>query len=138
MLTRDESKLLCVIFGATSMNDVEPIISIWSRKRENAEASIDRPLGTRLKSFLRGIVQLALAIALIAYVSNIFISERVMMNASGVSFTSLGNAWQEYSKLKTGPHELTNDDIHIMVDQYIEDRKMEQFIANLGVDDHER
>lgn len=60
------------------------------------------------------------------------------MNASGVPFTSLGNAWQEYSKLKTGPHELTNDDIRIMVDQYMEDRKMEQIIANLRVDDHER
>jgi hypothetical protein len=60
-----------VIFGATSMNDAEPTISIWSRRRDNAEASIDRPLGMRLKNFLRGIVQLALAIALTAYVSNI-------------------------------------------------------------------
>lgn len=60
-----------VIFGATSMNDAEPTISIWSRKRDNAEASIEGPLVTRLKNFLRGIVQLALAIALIAYVSNI-------------------------------------------------------------------
>ncbi|OJA14324.1 hypothetical protein AZE42_09835 [Rhizopogon vesiculosus] len=67
-----------------------------------------------------------------------FISEHITMNASGVSFMSLGNAWQEYLKLKTGLHELTNDDICIMVDQYIEDWKMEQFIANLRVNDHER
>jgi hypothetical protein len=67
-----------------------------------------------------------------------FIGQRITMNAPGVSFTSLGNAWQEYSKLKARPHELTNDDIRIMVNEYIEDRKMEQFIANSRGDDHER
>jgi hypothetical protein len=41
-------------------------------------------------------------------------------------------------KLKARPHELTNDDIRIMVNEYIEDWKMEQFIANSRGNDHER
>ncbi|OJA19606.1 hypothetical protein AZE42_10260 [Rhizopogon vesiculosus] len=35
-----------VIFKATSMNNAELTISIWSRKWDNAETSINHPLGT--------------------------------------------------------------------------------------------
>jgi WD40 repeat protein len=57
-----------LIFGATSTNDAEPTISIWCRKR--AISPSDHPLGSEVKSFVRGIIQLAIAMAIIAYVSN--------------------------------------------------------------------
>jgi hypothetical protein len=58
-----------MIVGATSQNDAEPVISIWSRQRDNLETA--RPLGKALKNFVRGIVQLAIAMALLAYVSHV-------------------------------------------------------------------
>jgi negative regulator of sigma E activity len=59
-----------MIVGATSQNDAEPVISIWSRQRENLETARP-PLGKVVKNFVRGIVQLAIAIALLAYVSHV-------------------------------------------------------------------
>ncbi|KAG1894223.1 WD40-repeat-containing domain protein [Suillus fuscotomentosus] len=56
-----------LIFGAMSMNNMEPTISIWSRKQDTVAKSADHPLSA-LKNFVRGIAQLAIAMALIAYV----------------------------------------------------------------------
>ncbi|KAG2037329.1 hypothetical protein BDR03DRAFT_982322 [Suillus americanus] len=58
-----------VIVGATSQNNVEPIISIWSHQQDNH--ATPRCLGTTLKHFAWGIVQLAIAMALLTYVSNL-------------------------------------------------------------------
>lgn len=56
------------------MNDTEPTISIWCRKQDSvAKSTNDRPLESALKNFVRGIAQLAIAMALIAYVSSIAI-----------------------------------------------------------------
>ncbi|KAG2079479.1 WD40-repeat-containing domain protein [Suillus discolor] len=58
-----------VIVGATSQNDAEAIISVWSRQWDN-HATPHR-LGTALKHFARGIVQLTIAMALLIYISNV-------------------------------------------------------------------
>jgi WD40 repeat protein len=58
-----------LIFGATSTNDAEPTISIWCRKR--ATLPSNRPLGSAIKNFMRGVLQLAIAMVIIAYVINI-------------------------------------------------------------------
>ncbi|KAG2341495.1 hypothetical protein BDR05DRAFT_949587 [Suillus weaverae] len=76
-----------MIVGATSQNDAEPVISIWRRQWENFETACP-PLGKALKNFVRGIVQLAIAMALLAYVSHVCVT----MNTS-ISFKSLGNIW---------------------------------------------
>ncbi|KAG2135313.1 WD40-repeat-containing domain protein [Suillus clintonianus] len=102
-----------LIFGATSTNDSEPTISIWCRKRTISPS--DRPLGTAIKNFVRGIVQLAIAMAIMAY---------VIGQTSGI--TLLGNAWQEYSKPRAQTDELMNADIRSLVEQYIEAQRGEE------------
>ncbi|KAG2107663.1 uncharacterized protein F5147DRAFT_774110 [Suillus discolor] len=96
-----------LIFGATSTNDAEPTISIWCRKR--ATSPSDHPLGSEVRNFVRGIIQLAIAMAIIAY---------LIEHLSGI--TSLGNAWREYSKLGAQTADLTNTNIRSLVEQYIE------------------
>lgn len=56
------------------------MISIWSRRRDGLETP--RPIGRALKHFVRGIVQLVIAMALLAYVSYVVrhISCQVVMN----------------------------------------------------------
>ncbi|KAG2751885.1 WD40 repeat-like protein [Suillus brevipes Sb2] len=66
-----------LIFGATSMNDTEPTISIWCRKQDSVTKSTnDRPLESALKNFVRGIAQLAIAMALIAYANSVVIHHK--------------------------------------------------------------
>jgi hypothetical protein len=57
-----------LIFGATSTNNAEPTISIWCCKC--AISPSDHPLGSEVKNFVWGIIQLAIAVVIIAYVSN--------------------------------------------------------------------
>ncbi|KAG2115476.1 hypothetical protein DEU56DRAFT_761669 [Suillus clintonianus] len=102
-----------LIFGATSTNDSEPTISIWCRKRETSAS--DHPLGTAIKNFVRGIVQLAITMAIMAY---------LIGQTSGI--TLLGNAWREYSKPGAQTDELTNADICSLVEQYIEAQRGEE------------
>ncbi|KAG1767309.1 WD40-repeat-containing domain protein [Suillus placidus] len=102
-----------LIFGATSTNDSEPTISIWCRKRTISPS--DRPLGTAIKNFVRGIVQLAIAMAIMAY---------VIGQTPGI--TLLGNAWREYSKPRAQTDELMNADIRSLVEQYIEAQRGEE------------
>ncbi|KAG2747123.1 WD40 repeat-like protein [Suillus brevipes Sb2] len=79
-----------LIFGATSTNDLEPTISIWYRKRETAPS--DRPLGTAIKNFVRGIVQLAIAMAIMAYVSVIKRDARhALTYRNPVHWTNIGD-----------------------------------------------
>ncbi|KAG1856272.1 WD40-repeat-containing domain protein [Suillus tomentosus] len=101
-----------LIFGATSMNDMEPTISIWSRKQDTVAKSADRPLSA-LKNFVRGIAQLAIAMALIAY---------VLGQYNTFSLVALENAWQEYSKFGDRPQDLT-DDVRFLLEKYIEDQR---------------
>ncbi|KAG1796580.1 WD40-repeat-containing domain protein [Suillus variegatus] len=117
-----------LIFGATSTNDAEPTISIWYRKR--ATSPSDHPLGPAIKNFVRGIFQLAIAMAIIAYVSNISIGQ-----TSGI--TLLGNAWREYSKSGAQTDELTNVDIRSLVEQYIEAQRAEELekVRSSGMND---
>ncbi|KAG2092149.1 uncharacterized protein F5147DRAFT_657766 [Suillus discolor] len=89
-----------LIFGATSTNDTEPTISIGCHKRTTSLS--DRSLGSAIKNFIQGIVQLAIAMAIIAYVSNI------------------------YSKLGAQMNDLTNTDIRSLVEQYIEAQRGEE------------
>ncbi|KAG2126104.1 WD40-repeat-containing domain protein [Suillus cothurnatus] len=109
-----------MIVGATSQNDAEPVISIWSRQRENLETARP-PLGKVVKNFVRGIVQLAIAIALLAYVSHVCVT----MNTS-ISFESLGNIWRNLAR----PRDPTNEDIRTWVEQYIEHREETIIISN--------
>ncbi|KAG1846393.1 WD40-repeat-containing domain protein [Suillus subalutaceus] len=94
-----------IIVGATSQNDAEPVISIWSHQRNNLE--MPHPLGRAFKNFVWGVVQLAIAMALLTYC--------VTMNTS-ISFESLGSIWQNLAR----PQDLTNEDIRVWVEQYIE------------------
>ncbi|KAG1756942.1 hypothetical protein EDD22DRAFT_850339 [Suillus occidentalis] len=108
-----------LIFGATSMNDTEPTISIWCRKQDSVTKSTnDRPLESALKNFVQGIAQLAIAMALIAYVLQVLGTR----NTSRISLAPLGNAWQEYLKFWDRPQDLTND-VRLLVEKYIEDQK---------------
>ncbi|KAG1901790.1 WD40-repeat-containing domain protein [Suillus fuscotomentosus] len=105
-----------LIFGATSMNNTEPTISIWCRKLDSvAKSTNDHPLESALKNFVRGIAQLTITMALIAYVLRTH-------NTSRISLAPLGNAWQEYSKKFNRPQDLT-DDVCLLVEKYIEDQK---------------
>ncbi|KAG2124289.1 hypothetical protein BD769DRAFT_1388835 [Suillus cothurnatus] len=109
-----------MIVGATSQNNAEPVISIWSRQWENLETA--RPqLGKVVKNFVHGIIQLAIAIALLAYVSQVCVT----MNTS-ISFESLGNIWQNLAR----PRDPTNEDIRTWVEQYIEHREEMIIISN--------
>ncbi|KAG2048868.1 WD40 repeat-like protein [Suillus hirtellus] len=109
-----------MIVGATSQNDAEPVISIWSHQWENLETA-HLPLGKALKNFVRGIVQLTIAIALLAYVSHVCVT----MNTS-ISFESLGDIWQNLAR----PCDPTNEDIRAWVEQYIEHREETIVISN--------
>ncbi|KAG1774995.1 hypothetical protein EV702DRAFT_1199845 [Suillus placidus] len=106
-----------LIFEATSTNDAEPTISIWCRKR--ATLPSNRPLGSAIKNFMRGVLQLAIAMVIIAYGINIWIGQ-----TSGI--TLLGNVWREYSKLGARTSDLTNADICSLVEQYIEAQRGEE------------
>ncbi|KAG2739765.1 WD40 repeat-like protein [Suillus brevipes Sb2] len=102
-----------LIFGATSVNDAEPTISIWCRKQDSVAKSADnRPLSA-LKSFVRGIVQLVIAMGMIAC---------VLGQYKTLSLASLGNVWQEYSKFGDRPQDLP-DDVRLLLEKYIEDRR---------------
>ncbi|KAG2365320.1 hypothetical protein BDR07DRAFT_1374402 [Suillus spraguei] len=116
-----------LIFGATSTNDVKPTISIWCRKC--ATSPSDRPLGSEVKNFIRRIIQLAIAMVTIAYVSNMLIE-----HLWGI--TSLGNAWREYSKLGAQLADLTNTNICSLVEQYIEALRGEELerVQSSGAD----
>ncbi|KAG1849600.1 hypothetical protein C8R48DRAFT_778531 [Suillus tomentosus] len=111
MVTTYDGTHHSLIFGATSMNDTEPTISIWCRKHDSTAKSVDRPLSA-LKNFVRGIAQLAIAMALIAYLLELH-------NTS--SLASLGNAWQKYSKFRDRPQDLT--DARVLLEKYIEDQR---------------
>ncbi|KAG2107069.1 uncharacterized protein F5147DRAFT_774665 [Suillus discolor] len=110
-VTMYDSPQHSLIFGVTSTNDAELTISIWCRKR--ATSPSDCPLGSEVRNFVRGIIQLAIAMAIIAYVSNMLIEH-------SLGITSLGNAWQEYSKLGAQTADLTNTNIRSLVEQYME------------------
>ncbi|KAG0698978.1 hypothetical protein DFH29DRAFT_877627 [Suillus ampliporus] len=115
---RVQTVIVRIIVGATSQNDTEPVISIWSHQRDNLETP--RPLGRALKNFVRGIVQLAIVIALLTYVSHV-ISHKLSFVRSVTTYPdckSLGNIWQNLAR----PHDPMNHDIRVWVEQYIEHR----------------
>ncbi|KAG2062942.1 hypothetical protein BDR04DRAFT_1123597 [Suillus decipiens] len=106
-----------IIFRATSVNDAEPNISIWSQQRKSVTMPTSNHLGSAFKNFICGIFQLAVAMALMAYISTVmqFMGQRI---TSGISLESLREFWR---KPVAQVHELTNDDIHVLVETYIED-----------------
>ncbi|KAG1765476.1 hypothetical protein EV702DRAFT_1051012 [Suillus placidus] len=105
-----------LIFGAMSMNDTELTISIWCQKWNSVAKSVnDRPLVSALKSFVWGIAQLAIAMAMIAYILG-------QQNTSPISLTLLGNVWREYSNSGDQPQDLA-DNVHFLVEKYIEDQR---------------
>ncbi|KAG1809291.1 uncharacterized protein BJ212DRAFT_1302540 [Suillus subaureus] len=61
-----------IIFGATFVNDAEPNISIWSRQQKSVTMPTSNYLlGSAFKNFIHGIFQLAVAMALMAYISTV-------------------------------------------------------------------
>lgn len=55
-----------------------------------------------------------------------FIGQHIT-DTSGIFLESLGDFWR---KPAAQAHELTNDDIRVLVETYIEDRRVEQYIKD--------
>ncbi|KAG2335847.1 hypothetical protein BDR05DRAFT_953778 [Suillus weaverae] len=101
------------------------IIYVFDKNEGTLKARVTtRRQGARsaLKNFVREIFHLAVAMALMAYISMMqFMGQHI---TSGISLESLGEFWQ---KPVAQAHELMNDDICVLVETYIQDRRVEQY-----------